>query len=117
MNKVFRKCDSEWRGFGVIKASGLKLRKEFEGFDAEKRFKIPCTIRPFGAQVQGKPKAKNRKPITENRCICGEVLKGKKEPVQCRLFGRSCTPSKPIGACMVSSEGTCAAWYKYKVKS
>ena len=96
MEKVFEKCDSEWRGLGVIKQSGLKIKDEFKDFDVEKNIKI---------------KMKNTKSPTA--CICGEVLKGKKIPTDCRLFGKVCTPLKPAGACMVSSEGTCAAYYKY----
>jgi len=96
MEKVFEKCDSEWRGLGVIKQSGLKIKNEFKDFDVEKNIKI---------------KMKNAKSPTA--CICGEVLKGKKIPTDCRLFGKVCTPLKPAGACMVSSEGTCAAYYKY----
>lgn len=106
MSRVFEKCDSDWRGLGVIKGSGLRIKKEFKQFDAE---------------INLKPKTDNRKPITElsrlhGRCICGEVLKGKKEPTDCVLFGKACTPAKPIGACMVSSEGTCAAYFKYNSK-
>jgi len=103
MYKVFEKCDSNWRGLGTIKNSGLRIRKEFKQFDAERNFK---------------PRTENLEPITESsklpgKCLCGDVLKGKKEPTDCVLFGKACTPVKPIGACMVSSEGTCAAWYKY----
>ena len=102
MNRVFEKCDSEWRGLGIIKNSGLKIRKEFGKFDAERKFK---SIAPSPqSTVKGK---------LQDKCICGEVLKGKKDPTDCTLFGKVCTPMKPVGACMVSSEGTCAAYYKY----
>ncbi len=103
MNRVFEKCDSQWRGLGVIGNSGLRIRKEFEQFDAEKKLK----------SVVRSPQSTIKKRL-QDKCICGEVLKGKKEPTDCALFGTSCTPVKPVGACMVSSEGTCAAYYKYK---
>ena len=94
--KVFEKSDSEWRGLGIIERSGLKLKKEFENFDAEKIFKIP-----------------NFKSKEIPGCICGEILKGVKEPFECKLFGKICTPLNPVGPCMVSSEGTCSAYFKY----
>ena len=96
MTEVFEGADAEWRGFGVIPNSGLKIRKIYEKFDAEKLFDI------------------NVPPLEEDKgCICGDILRGAKQPVDCPLFGSSCIPTSPQGACMVSSEGTCAAWYKY----
>jgi len=96
MKKVFRKTTSEWRGIGNIRNSGLKIRDEFSDFDAEKKVKVEV------------------KKSRENRgCICGEVLKGIKTPLNCKLFGKICKPENPVGACMVSSEGTCAAYYRY----
>jgi hydrogenase expression/formation protein HypD len=86
----------EWRGLGFISQSGLKLRPEFEAFDAERRYQIP------GVRVAD-PKA----------CQCGEVLKGVIKPWECKVFGTACTPETPIGTCMVSSEGACAAYYNY----
>lgn len=86
----------EWRGLGFITQSALKLRPEFETFDAEVRYSIP------GVRVAD-PKA----------CQCGEVLKGVIKPWQCRVFGTACTPETPIGSCMVSPEGACAAYYNY----
>lgn len=86
----------EWRGLGFINQSALKLREEFAQFDAEKRYSVP------GVRVAD-PKA----------CQCGEVLKGVIKPWECRVFGTSCTPETPIGTCMVSSEGACAAYYNY----
>jgi hydrogenase expression/formation protein HypD len=96
LDLVFTLRDSHWRGLGTIKRSGLKLRKEFTDFAAEKEFKvsIPESIEPKG-------------------CVCGEVLQGIKYPRNCRLFKKLCTPQNPIGPCMISSEGTCAAFYKY----
>jgi len=93
---VFRKRSVEWRGLGMIKRSGLKLRKKYKEFDAEKKFNVKIVR-------SAPPKA----------CICGEVLQGAKSPQDCRMFKKVCTPGNPVGPCMVSSEGTCAAWYKY----
>ena len=86
----------EWRGLGFISHSALKLRDEFAAWDAEVRFAIP------GVRVAD-PKA----------CQCGEVLKGVIKPWECKVFGTACTPERPIGTCMVSSEGACAAYYNY----
>jgi hydrogenase expression/formation protein HypD len=86
----------EWRGLGFITHSALKLRAEFAQWDAELRFEVP------GLRVAD-PKA----------CQCGEVLKGVIKPWECKVFGTSCTPETPIGTCMVSSEGACAAYYNY----
>ena len=93
---VFEKDDVEWRGLGTIKQSGLKLRKEFKEFDVDNVIKVKL------------------KPSKENpQCICGNVIKGLSQPLDCKLFARKCTPEKPVGPCMVSTEGTCAAYYKY----
>ena len=89
-------ADVSWRGLGVLPASGLVIRDEFLTFDAASRFGLTIT--------QGKPRA---------GCKCGDVLKGVIKPPQCALFGRGCTPGTPVGPCMVSSEGTCAAYYRY----
>jgi hydrogenase expression/formation protein HypD len=86
----------EWRGLGFISQSALKLRDDFAAFDAELRFEVP------GVRVAD-PKA----------CQCGEVLKGVIKPWECKVFGTACTPETPIGTCMVSSEGACAAYYNY----
>jgi hydrogenase expression/formation protein HypD len=94
---VFESTDAQWRGIGTIPESGLKLRKAFKHFDAERMFDI-------SAGPSAEPKG----------CLCGAVLQGLKEPTDCRRFGTSCTPLNPVGACMVSSEGTCAAYYKYE---
>ena len=90
----------EWRGLGFISQSALRLRDEYSEWDAEKRFQIP------GVRVTD-PKAAQ----------CGEVLKGVLKPHQCKLFGRECTPEKPVGALMVSSEGACAAFHNYAVRT
>jgi len=96
MDAVFEPSDSVWRGIGPIPGSGLVIRAEYAGFDAEARWPVsPCATR-------------------ENPgCRCAEVLMGLIEPPQCGLFKKVCTPEAPVGACMVSSEGTCAAYYKY----
>jgi hydrogenase expression/formation protein HypD len=86
----------EWRGLGDIPYSGLKIRPEYAQFDAEAKFTVP-----------------NRKVADAAACQCGEILKGVLKPWQCKVFGTACTPETPIGTCMVSSEGACAAYYKY----
>lgn len=86
----------EWRGLGFISQSGLKLASAFADHDAERRFDVP------GVRVAD-PKA----------CQCGEVLKGAIKPWECKVFGTACTPERPIGTCMVSSEGACAAYYNF----
>lgn len=96
MYQVFEPVDEVWRGIGMIPGSGLGLRKSYEAYDAMKKFDIKPKESP-------EPKG----------CQCGEVLKGKKRPHDCKLFKTKCTPENPVGACMVSSEGTCAAYYKY----
>jgi len=94
--ECFEPADGCWRGLGKIEKSTLKLRDEFAGFDAFKRFGITET------------------PAEETTgCRCGEVLCGLIDPPDCALFSGNCTPQSPIGPCMVSSEGACAAWYKY----
>ena len=96
MMQAFEEADADWRGLGIIPQSGLRLRKEFEDVDAEKRFDIPDVLE---AHIEG--------------CRCGEVLKGLIDPSDCGLFGNRCQPGTPVGPCMVSSEGSCAARYKY----
>jgi hydrogenase expression/formation protein HypD len=86
----------EWRGLGSIAHSGMKLRGEYAAFDAELKFSVP------GLRIAD-PKA----------CQCGEILKGVKKPWECKVFGTACTPETPIGSCMVSSEGACAAYYNF----
>ncbi len=96
MEQVFEPCPAQWRGMGEVPGSGLKLRKEYSHFDAEIAFDIEPgpTYEPLG-------------------CICGEVLRGVKIPLDCKLFGNACTPESPVGPCMVSSEGSCSAYYLY----
>ncbi len=97
MDEVFEPCASMWRGIGVIPGSGLAIREKYAQFDAAKA---------LGVQFQ----EAHVNPL----CRCGSVLRGAVSPLDCRLFGRPCSPSHPIGPCMVSSEGVCAAYYKYE---
>jgi hydrogenase expression/formation protein HypD len=94
--KVFEPCDASWRGLGVIPGSGLAIRSEYADFDAVRRFEL---------QVVETPEPKG--------CACGEILSGTKTPPECELFRKACTPMNPVGPCMVSSEGTCSAYYTY----
>lgn len=96
LNEVFRKCDANWRGIGLIKDSGMCLNDDYSEFDAWKVFELQES---YEEKVNG--------------CICGEILKGVKDPCDCPLFKTVCSPENPKGACMVSSEGSCAAFYKY----
>lgn len=96
MDKVMQPCDSEWRGLGVIKMSGMTLRDEYADFDARKKYDMP--------EIKGKPNP---------ACRCGDVLQGKCKPSDCKVFGKVCTPQHPVGACMVSGEGACSAYYQY----
>jgi hydrogenase expression/formation protein HypD len=97
--EVFRPEDATWRGLGVIAGSGAGLREEFAPFDARQR---------FGELLAQVPPAK------PTACRCGEVLRGTLPPRDCSQFDQTCTPSQPLGPCMVSSEGACAAAYKYE---
>ena len=96
IDEVMEPCDSEWRGLGMIKGSGMKLRAEYAAFDARLKYSMPV--------ITGKPNP---------ACRCGDVLQGKCRPSDCKVFGKVCTPLHPIGACMVSDEGACAAYYQY----
>jgi len=96
MYTVFDVCDANWRGIGIIPGSGLCLREEFADFDAERKF--PVTPPP-----SKEPKG----------CRCGDILRGMALPPDCPLFGRACRPERPVGPCMVSAEGACAAYYIY----
>jgi len=96
IDQCFEPADGYWRGLGMIPQSSLKVRDKYAQYDAFRKFKI------------------NQKPGTDlSGCRCGEVLCGLIDPDQCELFGTDCTPTTPIGPCMVSSEGACSAWYKF----
>lgn len=97
INRYFTPCDSIWRGIGLIEKSGLTFKKEYSQFNAVDRF----SIRMDYDQEEG-------------ACRCGDVIKGKSEPTDCPLFGKVCIPENAVGPCMVSSEGACAAYYKYQ---
>ena len=86
----------EWRGLGEVPYSALQIKKTYTRFDAEKRFPIPVVA---AADVKG--------------CECPRILRGLKKPTDCKLFGTVCTPENPMGSCMVSSEGACAAYWSY----
>ncbi len=96
MDKVFQPCDAPWRGLGMIPNSGLAFRDVYRAFDAEAAFdlNVPDSPEPPG-------------------CKCGDVLRGVNTPTECSLFRKVCNPENPIGPCMVSSEGTCAAYYRF----
>ena len=97
MKQFLQPADVIWRGIGTIPLSGLKLRPEFSRFDAQEHLNV--SVQP-GKETPG--------------CLCGDVIKGKNQPPDCNLFASRCTPENAIGPCMVSSEGTCAAYYKYR---
>jgi hydrogenase expression/formation protein HypD len=97
INKVFVECDRKWRGIGTIPSSGWRLREEYADFDAEKRFAV-----------------ENINTRESPLCISGLVLQGRKKPNECPAFGKECVPEHPLGATMVSSEGACAAYYRYR---
>lgn len=96
LNEIFETSDEWWRGLGILKNSGLKLREKYKNHDAELNIHVEV-------EATREDKA----------CICGEILKGLKKPKDCKLFAKACTPIDPVGACMVSHEGSCAAYYRY----
>jgi len=96
VERVFTEMDADWRGIGVIPDTGLKIRDEYAHYDAVVR--MPVTL-PEPKEIKG--------------CQCGDVLRGVILPFECKLFGKGCTPEHPIGPCMVSSEGSCAAYFRY----
>ncbi|MHB8859725.1 MAG: hydrogenase formation protein HypD [Thermoleophilia bacterium] len=97
LDRVFSPCDAEWRGLGVIPGSGLAIRDDFAAHDAARHFHVD-------ASYSREPKG----------CLCGAILTGLKTPDECGLFGKACNPDHPVGPCMVSSEGTCAAYFLYE---
>jgi hydrogenase expression/formation protein HypD len=100
MREVFTVVPRRWRGIGEIPASGLGLAPEYVAFDAERRFGAAC------AQA-----------VDESECIAGQVLQGARKPPECPAFGTRCTPEHPLGVTMVSSEGACAAYYRYRSRA
>ena len=100
VERVFEPVDASWRGIGLIRNSGLVIREEYGAWDAVRKFELPVFHSP---ETPG--------------CRCGDVLKGLIYSTECPLFGKRCTPMKPVGPCMVSSEGSCAAYYQYVQRS
>jgi len=97
VEEIFTERDDWWRGLGILPNSGLSLKEKYSHYDAEKQFDAAIeTLRE------------------DKGCICGEILKGIKNPKECKLFGKVCNPSDPVGACMVSNEGACHAYYRYR---
>ena len=96
MFQVFETAEANWRGIGTIPGSGLILRKEYQRFDAEHAFNIEL---PPPREPKG--------------CICGDILRGVKTPIDCQLFRQACHPEHPVGPCMVSAEGSCSIYYQY----
>jgi len=96
LDEVFELRDDWWRGLGVLEKSGLKIREKYKAFDVEEN--ISVTV---------------EETREDKGCICGEILKGLKKPKDCKLFANVCTPNDPVGACMVSHEGSCHAYYRY----
>ena len=96
MNTVFNTSDDWWRGLGIIKKSGLSIKDEYIKYDANVQIDVEV-----------------EETKEEKGCICGEILKGLKKPTDCQLFAKKCDPLNPVGACMVSNEGSCHAYYKY----
>ncbi len=96
IEEMMEPCDEEWRGLGVIPMSGTRLKEKYASFDARKKFDLP--------PIKGR---------SNPACRCGEILQGKCKPTDCPLYGKVCTPDHPVGACMVSGEGACSAYYRY----
>jgi hydrogenase expression/formation protein HypD len=97
MYEVFEQSDANWRGVGVVPESGLVIREKYSAHNAEREFQIP---------FQGEA-------VEPKGCICGDIIRGAAIPLECKMFRKVCTPERPVGPCMVSSEGTCAAYYHY----
>lgn len=99
LDEFFKPADVTWRAMGILPKSGLELKEEYKKYDAREKFGVEFSQ---DREIPG--------------CMCGSVIQGKMNPPQCPLFAKKCTPYAPIGPCMVSSEGTCAAWFKYSNK-
>jgi len=97
VDEVYEVCDRKWRGIGTIPGSGMRIRDELAAYDAEKKFEVTDI--------------KTEEPAV---CIAGEILQGLRKPPECPAFGKECTPTSPLGATMVSSEGACAAYHRYQ---
>lgn len=97
MEDVFDIGEANWRGIGIVPDSGLRIKAKYECFDADKVFSV-----------------KLKPPKEPKGCRCGDIIRGAATPLECKLFGKTCTPESPVGPCMVSSEGACAAYYQYR---
>jgi len=97
IEEVFEPSTQTWRGIGAIQNSGLRIREQYAAFDIERQY-------PVKTEPSEEPRG----------CLCGQVLKGLVKPDKCKLFGKNCTPLHPVGACMVSPEGACNAYYNYR---
>lgn len=125
MEEVFEVSDAVWRGLGLVKNSGLSIKKEWSEFDARKRWgrnerHLSATeaeginaVKDFGKGRESFGSLSQNQELY-GMCKCGQVLKGAIEPFECPLFAKACTPERPAGPCMVSSEGSCAAYFKYE---
>jgi hydrogenase expression/formation protein HypD len=99
--RVFRPAGGRWRGIAHVPDGNLRLRDEWAHLDARRQFRIDLSL------------VRDEAPPIAEQCICGDILAGLRSPADCRLFGRECVPDAPVGACMVSSEGTCRIWHEY----
>jgi len=97
INEVFEVCSTQWRGLGILPDSGLCLKEDYRRFDSKTKFPVGKII---SKEIKG--------------CECASILKGLKNPLECRMFSSVCTPDNPLGPCMVSSEGSCSAYFRYK---
>lgn len=112
MEELLEPCDQAWRGIGVLPLSGLRLRRTYRAYDASRLVK---PLPPFSAQTETpQPGATGNGQADVSLCIAGDLLRGFKQPADCPLFGTCCRPEHPKGAPMVSSEGVCAAYYRYQ---
>jgi len=112
LGRVFDVCDSEWRGIGVIPASGYEMNERTERFDA--RLRVACDAGAGGGERATLDVDTSGEPAPAAGCVCGNIMLGLALPTDCPLFAGRCTPRDPVGPCMVSSEGACAAFFKYE---
>ncbi|MCU4140033.1 MAG: Hydrogenase maturation factor HypD [Methanophagales archaeon] len=113
IEEVFEPCDCVWRGFPVVNGSCLKLKEEFSEYDAERRFEDE--LKEVEAREAREARARGGEEASGKKgCICGEILRGISTPQDCELFGKVCTPSRPVGPCMVSREGSCNIEFRYR---
>ncbi|SKC72684.1 hydrogenase formation protein HypD [Maledivibacter halophilus] len=99
INEVFDLADSMWRGLGVIENTGFRIKERYKKYDAQSKFKIEIPSSDINSD-----------------CLCGEILRGLKRPTECKLFSKVCSPTNPVGPCMITQEGICMAYYKYNMR-